>query len=187
MWRMRVEGSPKRPPGAFVAVANHESILDILFISRVPWEMKWIAKESLFHVPWIGWMMRLSRDIPLVRTDAESRQQALVTARGFLDRGVPVMVFPEGTRSRTGELLPFRAGAFRLAIEAGVPILPIAVRGTSGGMPVNSPWIRPTVARARVLPLVETRGLSPEEAPRLAEEVRTRILHTLQELAPATA
>ena len=174
-WRMRLEDVPALPPGPFIAVANHESMLDVFLISRVPWEMKWMAKASLFRLPWIGLMFRLSGDIPIDRGDRTSGVKVLRRAREYLERGMPVMLFPEGTRSRDGRLLPFKAGAFKLAIEAGVPILPIAVHGTADGMPVSSPWVRPTRAVARFLPLVPVAGLTPEDVPRLTEEVRARI------------
>ena len=173
-WRLRVEG---RIPdgGPFVVVANHQSMLDILLLSRVRREMKWVAKESLFRVPWIGWMLRMSGDIPVRRGDAESGGEALAKARAYLDRGMSVMLFPEGTRSKTARLLPFKSGAFRLAIDAGVPVLPIAVNGTAAGLPKGGPWVRPCRAVARVLEPVPTAGFRPEEAAKLRDLVRARI------------
>ena len=182
LWRVRVDGAI--PPGRhpFVAVANHQSFLDVFMLARLPWEMKWVAKESLFKIPWLGWMFRLSGDIPVRRGDHESGQAVLATARRYLDRGMSVMFFPEGTRSRDGRLQAFKSGAFRLAIEAGVPILPIAVSGTAEGMPKGSPWVRPARPRARVLPMVPTAGLSPDEADRLRDEVRDRIAAAVADL-----
>ncbi len=181
LWRVRVEaGNPGRRP--FVAVANHQSILDVFMLSRLPWEMKWVAKESLFKIPWLGWMFRLSGDIPVRRGDHESGQAVLAAARRYLDRGMSVMFFPEGTRSRDGRLQAFKSGAFRLAIEAGVPVLPIAVSGTAEGMPKGSPWVRPARPRARVLPAVPTSGLSPEDADRLRDQVRERIAAAVADL-----
>ncbi len=183
LWRVRVDGAI--PPGRhpFVAVANHQSFLDVFMLARLPWEMKWVAKESLFRIPWLGWMFRLSGDIPVRRGDHESGQAVLAAARRYLDRGMSVMFFPEGTRSRDGRLQAFKSGAFRLAIEAGVPVLPIAVSGTAEGMPKGSPWVRPARPRARVLPPVPTAGLSPEDADRLSHEVRERIAAAVAELA----
>jgi 1-acyl-sn-glycerol-3-phosphate acyltransferase len=182
LWRVRVDGAipPDRHP--FVAVSNHQSFLDVFMLARLPWEMKWVAKESLFKVPWLGWMFRLSGDIPVRRGDHESGQAVLAAARRYLDRGMSVMFFPEGTRSRDGRLQAFKSGAFRLAIEAGVPVLPIAVSGTAEGMPKGSPWVRPARPRARVLPLVPTSGLSPNDADRLREEVRNRIAAAVADL-----
>ncbi len=141
--------------------------------------MKWVAKEELFRVPWIGWMFRLSGDIPVRRGDAESGRDVLARARWYLDRGMSVMMFPEGTRSRDGRMLPFKSGAFRLAIEAGVPVLPVAVHGTAGGMPKGSPWVRPTRAWARILEPVETAGMTEADVPRLRDLARARIADAL--------
>jgi 1-acyl-sn-glycerol-3-phosphate acyltransferase len=173
-WRLRVEGRwPGKGP--FVVVANHQSMLDILLLSRLPREMKWIAKESLFTIPWVGWMLRMSGDIPIRRGDAESGGEALARAKRYLARGMNVMMFPEGTRSAKGTLLPFKSGAFRLALEAGVPVLPVAVHGTAEGMPKGGPWVRPCRAFARILEPVETAGRGVEATMELRDEVRRRI------------
>jgi 1-acyl-sn-glycerol-3-phosphate acyltransferase len=158
-----------------VVVANHQSILDILMLARLPREMKWVAKESLFKIPWAGWMMRMAGDISIRRGDAESGGDALARAKTYLARGMSVMIFPEGTRSAKGTLLPFKSGAFRLAIDAGVPVLPLAVHGTAHGMPKGGPWVRPCRAFARILPPVPTAGRSVDDAGKLKEEVRRLI------------
>jgi 1-acyl-sn-glycerol-3-phosphate acyltransferase len=173
-WRLRVEGRwPGKGP--FVVVANHQSLLDILLLSRLPREMKWVAKESLFKLPWVGWMLRMSGDIPIRRGDVESGGEALARARRYLANGMNVMIFPEGTRSAKGTLLPFKSGAFRLALEAGVPVLPVAVNGTAEGMPKGGPWVRPCRAFARILAPVETGGRGVDAASALRDEVRRRI------------
>jgi 1-acyl-sn-glycerol-3-phosphate acyltransferase len=178
-WRLRVEGS--WPPGerAYVVVANHQSLLDILLLSKLPREMKWIAKESLFKVPWVGWIFRISGDISVRRGDSESGGAALAKARRYLEHGMSVMIFPEGTRSVSAKLLPFKSGAFRLAIEAGVPILPVAVHGTASGMPKGNPWVRPCRAYARILEPIPTEGLRLEDTGMLKGEVRRRIAAAL--------
>src|SRR5918998_6824796 len=130
LWRFRYSG--RLPPDArrpFVVVSNHESFADILLISHLPWEMKWLSKAEMFRIPVLGWMMWLVGDIPVKRGFGPSALEAMARCRKRLESKVSVMIFPEGTRSRTAELLPFKDGAFRLAVEAGVPILPLAVLG----------------------------------------------------------
>jgi len=178
-WRLRIEGRWPRDRRAYVVVANHQSMLDIFMLSRIPREMKWVAKAELFAVPWVGWMFRISGDIPVRRSEAASGRAALARARDYLDHGMSVIFFPEGTRSRDGRMLPFKPGAFKLALEAGVPVLPVAVNGTADGMPKGSPWVRPAVAWGRILEPVETAGLREEDLPRLVEEVRGRIAAVL--------
>jgi 1-acyl-sn-glycerol-3-phosphate acyltransferase len=183
-WRLRIEGTWPAG-GPFVVVANHQSILDILLLSRAPREMKWIAKEELFRIPWVGWMLRMSGDIPIRRGDPESGGEALARAREYLARGMSVMLFPEGTRSKTGKLLPFKSGAFRLAAETGVPVLPVAVHGTARGMPKGGPWVNPCRATARLLEPVAPAAYGPGGENRLRDQVRSRIQAAVDELAAA--
>jgi 1-acyl-sn-glycerol-3-phosphate acyltransferase len=130
-WHCRVEGEPPaRDLHPFVAVSNHESLADILIIGTRPWEMKWMSKESIFKVPFLGWMMRMAGDVSVKRNSVKSRGEAYAKTREWIERGSSVMIFPEGTRSKTREMLPFRNGAFRLAVETGRPVQPIAVSGT---------------------------------------------------------
>ena len=187
LWRIRVDGRWPPDRRAYVVVSNHQSLLDILVLSRIPREMKWVAKEELFRVPWVGWMFRLSGDIALRRGDAGSGGRAMARARRYLGRGMHVMIFPEGTRSRDGQLLPFKPGAFRLAVEAGAPVLPVAVCGTAEGMPKGSPWVRPARPRIRILDPVETAGMAAGDVERLRDDVRERIAAAIRVLgSPAS-
>jgi 1-acyl-sn-glycerol-3-phosphate acyltransferase len=185
-WHIRIQGSFPADRRAYVVVANHQSMLDIFMLSRIPREMKWMAKAELFRIPWVGWMFRLAGDIPVQRGDGRSGRKALERAHAYLRTGMHVMFFPEGTRSRDGKLLPFRLGAFKLAIAAGVPVLPVALDGAGAGMPKGSPWVRPARAWARILEPVETSGMGEEDVERLAEAVRARIAAELPGGAPAT-
>ena len=171
---------PRRP---YVAVSNHESYADIFLISHLPWEMKWLSKDTIFKIPVMGWMMRMAGDIPIKRGKRESVVSAMKGCRDRLKKRVSVMIFPEGTRSRTAELLPFKDGAFKLAIESQVPILPIAVAGTRHCMAKGSFAFRRAHARARVLPPIPTTGLGPTDVASLRDRTRDIIdaaRHTLQ-------
>jgi 1-acyl-sn-glycerol-3-phosphate acyltransferase len=175
-WKFRAEGvritDPRRP---YVAVSNHESYADIFLISHLPWEMKWMAKDTIFKIPVMGWMMRMAGDIPITRGSRDSAVLAIAAARDRLMKKVSVMIFPEGTRSSTAEMRPFKDGAFRLAIEQRVPVLPIAVAGTRHAMAKGSFRFRKAVASCRVLPPVETDGLTLDDLPVLRERVRMLI------------
>lgn len=175
-WKFRTTGveihDPRRP---YVAVANHESFADIFLLSHLPWEMKWMSKDAIFRIPVMGWMMRMAGDVMVRRGDAGSRVRALEEARDRLRKKVSVMIMPEGTRSSGDELLRFHDGAFRLAIETGAPILPIAVAGTRQAIAKGSWLIGRARAIARVLPPVETAGLTLDDVPALREKVRAMI------------
>ena len=179
LWSFHTSGvrirDPRRP---YVAVANHESMADIFLISHLPWEMKWLAKAELFRVPVFGWLMRMAGDVPVRRGERASRKDAIEECRDRLRRRVSVMIFPEGTRSRTEELLPFKDGAFRLAVETGVPILPLVVAGTRGAIPKGSRSFGRARAEVRVLEPIPTEGLSLAEVPALRERVRALIQET---------
>jgi 1-acyl-sn-glycerol-3-phosphate acyltransferase len=156
-------------------VSNHESYADIFLISHFPWEMKWLSKDTIFKIPVMGWMMRMARDIPIKRGKRESVVSALQGCRDRLGKKVSVMIFPEGTRSPTEQLLPFKDGAFKLAIEAGVPILPIAVAGTRHCMAKHSFAFRRARAKARVLPPIPTTGLTSADIAALRDRTRDTI------------
>ena len=176
LWHFETDGeSPPDPRHPYVAVSNHESYADIFLISHFPWEMKWLSKDTIFRIPVMGWMMRMAKDIPIKRGKRESVVSAMQGCRDRLARKVSVMIFPEGTRSRTDELLPFKDGAFRLAIEAQVPILPIAVAGTRHCMAKGSFAFRRARAKARVLAPIPTTGLTQADLPSLRDRTQSLI------------
>ena len=190
LWHFETDGeTPPNPRLPFIAVSNHESYADIFLISHFPWEMKWLSKDTIFRIPVMGWMMRMAKDIPIKRGKRESVVSAMQGCRDRLGRKVSVMIFPEGTRSKTDDLLPFKDGAFKLAIEAQVPIVPIAVAGTRDCMAKHSFAFRRARAKARVLTPIPTTGLTNADVASLRERTRETIdaaRHVLQrELADA--
>lgn len=175
-WRFRVSGTlPPDPRRPYVIVSNHESYADVWLIGLLPWEMKWLAKDEIFRLPFQGWMMRMAGDVRVDRSSPNSRAQALEGLRDRLRKRVSVMVFPEGTRSPTDEMLPFRDGAFRLAIEEQVPVLPLVVSGTRNAMAKHSFVFNSARAEVRVLPPVETTGLTVADASALRRRVQDMI------------
>jgi 1-acyl-sn-glycerol-3-phosphate acyltransferase len=176
LWRFETEGvPPEGPRRPYVVVSNHESYADIFLMSHFPWEMKWLSKHTIFKIPVMGWMMRMALDVPVRRGERESAIAALSECRDRLARRVSVMIFPEGTRSRTDELLPFKDGAFHLAIQSRVPILPVAIAGTRSCMAKGSFAFRHAHAKARVLAPIATDGLTLDDVPALRERTRATI------------
>lgn len=176
LWSFEVHGDlPDYRPGKTVVISNHVSNSDAFLISHLPWEMKWLGKSSLFFIPFLGWGMWLAGDVPVKRGARDSIKEAMAHCRRYLDQDMPVMIFPEGTRSKAADLLPFKDGAFRLAIEAQADVLPIAVAGTRDALPKNS-W---KFGRARGLvtvgtPIV-TRGMTMDDLPELKRQAREQI------------
>jgi 1-acyl-sn-glycerol-3-phosphate acyltransferase len=183
LWTFRTGGikvsDPRRP---YVVVANHESFVDMLLISHLPWEMKWLAKEDFFKYPLIGWMMRMASDIRLVRGQRDSVVTAMEECRDRLRKKVSVMIFPEGTRTRDGNLQPFKSGAFRLAIETGTPILPLAVHGTYAALQKGDWRFGVTDAEVRVLEPIDTAGMTEADVGALRDRVQSLIAAEVQSM-----
>ncbi len=138
-WDFAVHGALPQPlPRRTVVVSNHESNADPFLISHLPWEMKWLGKAELFRIPFIGWSMFLAGDVPVVRGEKTSGAGALLKCAEWVKKGMPAMIFPEGTRSLDGKMGPFKDGAFRLAVETGAEVLPLAVAGTHEALPKRS-------------------------------------------------
>ena len=184
-WTFRLQGRWPDGLGPVIVVANHQSLLDIVLLCRMPHEMKWVMKEELFRIPWIGWLLRMTGDMAVRRGDAESGGEAIARAKAYLARGQSVIIFPEGTRSRDARLLPFKSGAFRLAIEAGVPVLPVAIWGTSAGLPKGGRAVAPCDAVGTFLPPFTTRDLTQSDAASLRDRVRAAMAAALPPEATA--
>ena len=164
----------------YVMVSNHLSNADIPVISNLPWEMKWTAKKALFKVPVVGWMMRMSGDIRVDRKAEDRRAKTLSRASYYLKNKCSVIFFPEGTRSKTGNLTKFTSGAFELAIRTGSPVLPIVVDGTQHSLPKHS-WIfdNESMIKLKVLEPISTENMSMADLPQLIDKARDSILQQL--------
>jgi 1-acyl-sn-glycerol-3-phosphate acyltransferase len=163
-WRIQIHGRHRIPSGASVLVVNHQSMVDIVMLMGLFRPFKFVSKRSLFRLPLVGWMMTLIRHVPLDRGRPHSTHQMLETCRGWLRQGVAVLFFPEGTYGPRDGMFPFRPGAFELAIEEGVPVVPVVIQGTRELVDGDGPWMAP---RARVLvqvlePIVAPRGTDPD-------------------------
>jgi 1-acyl-sn-glycerol-3-phosphate acyltransferase len=136
LWPVSIEGREKIDPDAtYVMVANHLSLLDILVLFRLFTHFKWVSKIENFKIPCIGWNMSLNRYIKLRRGDRDSIREMMEACERTLGEGSSIMMFPEGTRSKTGVLQPFKTGAFELALRTKSPLLPIVIEGTSNALP----------------------------------------------------
>ena len=138
-WSVRVQGrNTVRLRDRYVIVSNHQSGLDILMAFRLYFPFKWVSKAEVFKIPFIGWNMYLNRYIKLKRGDKKGIAKMFVDCEKALADGNSLFVFPEGTRSETGSLKPFKSGAFILAKKMAVPILPVVISGTREALPKHS-------------------------------------------------
>ena len=177
--RVQVEGREKIAPRTpYVLVANHQCAADILALSALAVSFKWISKKSNFRIPFIGWNMYLNGYIRIEPGNPDSIQATMERCRSWLERGVPVLWFPEGKRSSTGQLLPFHGGAFRLAAECGCAVVPIVVDGTRAIYSHGRVAVFPGVIRMRVLDPI-TVAEAGGTADGLREQTRDRMKQAL--------
>lgn len=183
VWRVRIEGRRHiRRNAAYVMVANHQSLLDILVLFRLFAHFKWVSKIENFRVPAIGWNMSLNRYIRLRRGDRASVEKMLRACERALAEGNSIMMFPEGTRSPDGRLRAFKPGAFSLALSTGAPILPIVVFGTAHALPKRGFVLQGRHAiRVRILPEIPHASFAGKSVETVTEEVRERIAAELDE------
>jgi 1-acyl-sn-glycerol-3-phosphate acyltransferase len=183
LWKVRVIGREKiNRKATYVMVSNHQSGADIIVLFLLWNHFKWIAKGSLFRAPFIGWNMSLNGYIALDRGSMTSIRKMMTEAGELLREGNSVMIFPEGTRSADGNLQPFKTGAFLLALQNQVPILPVAISGTAkairkNGFLINrNPFISATVLEP--IPFSEIKSKEPKEIAGLVHAKITEAIHS---------
>jgi 1-acyl-sn-glycerol-3-phosphate acyltransferase len=174
--KLKVEGLENIPKNqAVIFVSNHQSTADIpVLFSILPLNVRFIAKHVLGYIPFLGWYLHMAGFILINRSDRKKAFLQLESAAKRIRAGTSIIVFPEGTRSPTGEILPFKKGAFSLALKAGVPICPIAIEGSGSLMPKNSWNIHPGPVRVKIGPPVDISSF--KDASLLAECIRKHIV-----------
>lgn len=188
-WEIRITGREQVEPGrVYVIVSNHQSMADIPLISHLAVDAKWLVKAELFRLPVVGWMLRMAGDIPVERGDRRKGAKALLQCARVLRQGCSVVCFPEGTRSRDGQVQPFSEGPFQLAIRERTPILPLVVEGTLDALPRNS-WIfgDSRAVDLHVLRPVSVEGWDGARGPELRDQVRQQMADELRRLRGSVA
>jgi 1-acyl-sn-glycerol-3-phosphate acyltransferase len=168
-----VKGLDRLEPGkTYIFVSNHQSIYDIpVVFSTLPYQLRIIAKESLGNFPFLGWHLRRTGHLLVDRRNPD-RAGILREWKALVDQGLSLIIFPEGTRSQTGRVGIFKAGSFLMAIEAGLPVVPLSVDGTRRVMRKSELTTRPGHATLVVHAPIETTGLTVSDARSLAQQVR---------------
>ena len=183
-WRTQVEGLQyvdKRK--SYVIVLNHSAMTDIPTLYWVPLNFRWVSKREVFRLPFFGQFLTLHGDICIDRgRGSEAMEQLLRKGKLWISRGASVAIFPEGTRAKDGEIHRFKAGAFALAQEAGVEILPVVLDGTTTLVKKNRLFNWNNTIRMRILPPVTADEVRATETKELMESVRARMAAALAEV-----
>ena len=179
--RVRVAGRERLDPAAaYICMSNHQSNFDIpVLLGHLPVPFRWLAKAELFKIPIFGRAMRAAGYIPINRTDRPAAIASLRRAAAAVRGGVSVVIFPEGTRSPDGTLKPFKKGGFVMAIEAGVPIVPVVLRGTFDIMPKSRLLIRPRDVTMAIGAPIATTAYRIDTKEALMDAVRNTLLRQL--------
>ena len=171
------------PNKAYVIVLNHQSMVDILSIYNLPLVFKWVSKREVYRIPLVGRLLMMHGDIVINRASAKEAMQ-LVHTKGmeWLKKGATVSIFPEGTRSKDGEIHNFKAGAFILAKDAGVPILPVVLDGTSTLARKNMMINWRNVITIKVLPEIPAEEVAERSIKEVMAQVHTDMVDALAEI-----
>ncbi|NEZ03857.1 1-acyl-sn-glycerol-3-phosphate acyltransferase [Wenzhouxiangella sp. XN201] len=172
---------------SYVVVANHQSQFDIPVVyGWIGLDLRWVAKAELSRIPFVAAGCRAIGHVFIDRSDPDQARNAINRAVGHLKPGTGLMFFAEGTRSRSGALLPFKKGAFRVAIEKQLPVLPVTVIGSRDILPAGSLRIRPGRVRLVVHQPIDTQGMNAKDLGDLRRSAQAQIAEALVRTGPAT-
>jgi 1-acyl-sn-glycerol-3-phosphate acyltransferase len=182
--KVKVEGLEKiAPDGSYVFVSNHLSYMDTpVVLANIPVQFRFLAKSGLFKIPLLGTHLARAGHIPVPRGDARGAVKTMTTAAQVIrERGISLLIFPEGGRSHTGELAAFKEGAAYIAIRAGVSLVPIALKGTREVLPFGSGQVRSGCVTMRIGDPIPTDQVQLRDRARVTAELRDRIVSLLDE------
>jgi 1-acyl-sn-glycerol-3-phosphate acyltransferase len=169
------------PDKSYIYMSNHQSNYDIpILLGHLPVQFRWLAKIELFRIPLFGYAMKRAGYICIDRSNQKSAFESLKKAAAIIRNGVSVMIFPEGTRTMDGNIGSFKKGGFVLAVESGVPILPVIIRGTYSIMPKSRLLIKPGKVTLEILEPVETSGYTKETKDELMKKIRNIMCESVQ-------
>lgn len=184
-WFLNVQGKQnveRNKP--YILVANHQSWVDILVVFATFLHFKWVSKKAMFRVPLLGWNMWLNGYVPIDRGNEASREKCIQASRNWLRKGSSMLFFPEGTRSRDGKkMLPFKIGAFKLAVESGCDVLPLVIKGSAEALPKDTVLLhRKARMRVEILPPISVESFrgNPSGIESLMNHTRIQMTRSLE-------
>jgi 1-acyl-sn-glycerol-3-phosphate acyltransferase len=179
--RVRIQGLEHiEPEKSYILVSNHQSTFDIFaLLGYLPIQFRWTAKAELFRTPFMGWAMSRIGYIPIERGSPKKAYRSMLRAAEVVQKGMSVIIFPEGTRSPDGNLQPFKKGVFLIALKSQAPILPITIQGASRIMRKGDWRIYPGQVRIQIDPSIETAGTPAENEEQLSRRVRSTLVKNL--------
>lgn len=181
-WKQDVWGLENIDPSkTYVIAINHKAMVDIASLYFLPLVFKWVSKKEVFMIPGIGQFLLIHGDIPIQRArGAESMKKVITDGKKWISRGASIAIFPEGTRSKDGEIHRFKQGAFILAKEAGVELLPVVIDETQNLFRKGTRLFNwKHNLKVQVLPPVPKEEVAAKDASQLADEVRSRMVEAL--------
>jgi 1-acyl-sn-glycerol-3-phosphate acyltransferase len=175
---VRVRGAEHlRADESYVFLSTHQSWMDIpVMLGYLPCQLRIAAKREVFLIPFLGWHMQRSGQIPINRGSTAESIESLRRAARLLGGGVSAFLFPEGTRTRDGSLQSLKKGGFRLAMESGLPLVPVTIVGTRRAMPRGSMVLRAGPVEMHIDPPIPTAGLTEGDLPALIQQVREALV-----------
>lgn len=181
--RVEVSGLEHLVPNqTYIFTPNHQSLIEVpLFVAFLGRNPAYLGKKEIFKYPVFGYGIRLIGMVPVDRSNSPAAVESAKQATENLRRGKSFVVYPEGTRSRDGKMLPFKKGAFMMAIDAGVPVVPVTVSGATRIMPKAQIKVFPSTVRITVHEPISTVGYSKENVMELMDKTRAKVFSALDD------
>ena len=186
-WKVKVEGLENIEKGkSYIILANHQAMLDIPLIYYVPLDFKWVSKKEVYKIPVFGWVLWMHGDVAIERGGAASAKKMITKADALLRRGVSIMMFPEGTRTKDGRVHKFMPGAFLLAKKSKVDLLPVVINGNydAFGADGRSGLQAPHTFTVRILPSLHSSEYEDMRFDEISRKMEDTIREEHVKLAP---
>lgn len=187
-WKVKVEGMENIEPGkSYIVLSNHQAMLDIPLLYVLPFNFKWVSKREVYKIPVFGWVLRMHGDIAIERGGAASAKKMINQCDAMLKQGVSIVMFPEGTRTKNGQVQAFQPGAFILAKKSKVDLLPVVIDGTFDALQNSKGKFGiavPHVFHVKILPPVTPDQIKDLNFNDISERLHDQILDEHRKMVP---